>query len=73
MINYQLPIISDVELAIFNILGQKVATLIEEKQPAGLYQVEWDASNFSSGVYYYRLKAGDFQDVKKLGGFLTWL
>ena len=43
-----------------------MAMLVSEKQNAGIYQIEWDASKFSSGVYYYVLKAGDFQDVKKM-------
>ena len=58
--------INDVDLSIYNILGQKVATLVNEKQKAGSYQVEWDASGFASGVYYYRLEAGDFVDIKKM-------
>jgi hypothetical protein len=65
-IGYQLPAVSDVELSIYNILGQKVATLVSERQNAGIYQVQWDASGFSSGVYYYRIKASEFQDVKKM-------
>jgi hypothetical protein len=65
-IGYQLSAVSDVELSIYNLLGQKVATLVSEKQKAGSHQVEWDGGNFSSGVYYYRIKAGDFQDVKKM-------
>jgi len=55
IINYELPITNDVELSVYNVLGQKVATLVNEKQQAGSYQVEWDASRFSSGVYFYRL------------------
>jgi len=57
IINYELPITSEIELSIYNILGQKVATLVSKKQPAGRYQVEWDASRFASGVYFYRLSA----------------
>jgi flagellar hook assembly protein FlgD len=55
-----------VDLSIYNILGQKVCTLVSEKQKAGYYEFEWDASGFASGVYYYYLKAGKFQDVKKM-------
>jgi hypothetical protein len=55
LINYQLPVTNDVDMSIYNLLGQKVAVLVSEKQPAGLYQVEWDASGFASGIYYYRL------------------
>jgi hypothetical protein len=55
-IEYQLPKLSEVELAIYNLIGQKVATLVSEKQPAGNYKVQWDASSFASGIYLYRLK-----------------
>jgi len=57
VISYQLPKISIVELYIYNILGQKVAELVSEKQPAGMYKVEWGATGFASGVYLYRLSA----------------
>ena len=66
MINYQIPMINDVELSIYNILGQKVATLVNERKQAGYHQVEWDASGLASGIYYYRIEAGEFQDVKKM-------
>jgi hypothetical protein len=66
MIHYQLSITNYIELSIFNVLGQKVATLVSEKQSAGRYQVQWDASGFAAGLYYYRLNAGNFTDVKKI-------
>jgi hypothetical protein len=66
MINYQLPMISDVELSIYNLLGQKIKTLVSERQEAGSHQVEWDASGFSSGVYYYKINAGEYQAVRKM-------
>ena len=56
-IGYQLSALSQVELSIYNLLGQKVATLVAKKQAAGRYQVDWDASGFASGVYVYRLSA----------------
>jgi enterochelin esterase-like enzyme len=56
-----------VDLSIYNILGQKVATLVNKKQMEGNYQIEWDASNFASGVYLYRLSADqDYSQTKKL-------
>ncbi len=55
-INYQLPKNSTVDLAIYNMLGQRVATLVSGKQTAGRYSLQWDASGFASGVYFYRLK-----------------
>jgi len=66
MINYQLPMTSAVELSIYNLLGQKVATLVNERKRAGRHQVEWNAGDFASGVYLYRLTAGDFQQIKKM-------
>ena len=56
-----------VELSVYNILGQNVATLISGKQKAGFYTVEWDAQGMASGVYFYRLRAGnDFVETKKM-------
>jgi parallel beta-helix repeat protein len=55
-----------VNLSIYNLLGQKVATLVSEKQAAGLYEVQWDASRFSSGLYYYRIQTPEFQAVRKM-------
>jgi hypothetical protein len=66
IINYELPITNYVDLSIYNNLGQKILTLVDKQQKAGYYQVEWDATNYASGIYYYRLKAGDFHDVKKM-------
>jgi hypothetical protein len=43
-----------------------VATLVSEKQKAGYHQVDWDASGYASGVYYYKLVAGDFRQVRKM-------
>jgi hypothetical protein len=66
MINYQLSINSDVDLSVYNLLGQRIATLVSENQSAGQHSVQWDASGFSSGVYYYILKAGEYRDYNKM-------
>ncbi len=66
VISWQLPVGSHVNLSIYNILGEKVANLVSERQAAGHHQVEWDASRFSSGVYYYVIKSGEFQAFKKM-------
>jgi photosystem II stability/assembly factor-like uncharacterized protein len=66
IINYELPKTNDVILSIYNLLGQNVAILVNEQQIAGHHQIEWDASGYASGVYYYRIEAGEFQDVKKM-------
>jgi hypothetical protein len=65
-IGYQLPAVSDVELSIYNLLGQKIAILVSKRQDTGEYIVEWNASELSNGIYYYRLKTREFQDVKKM-------
>ena len=56
VINYELRITDYVNLSIYNILGQKVASLVDKKQQAGSYNVQWDASAFASGVYFYILE-----------------
>jgi Leucine-rich repeat (LRR) protein len=66
MIHYQLPLISDVRLAVYNVLGQKIITLVSERQEAGHYQVQWDAGKVSNGIYYYHFQAGDYHDLKKM-------
>jgi len=66
IINYELRMTNDVELSIYNSLGQKVVTLVSGIQKAGVYQIEWDASGFASGVYFYKLQAGEFVAVKKM-------
>ena len=55
-IGYQLSAISDVELSIYNLIGQKVAILVTEKQSAGSHLVEWDATGFASGSIISVLK-----------------
>ena len=65
-IKYDLPKESMVQLIIYNILGEKVAELVNTFQKAGSYNVEWNANKFASGVYIYRIKAGDFISSKKL-------
>jgi protocatechuate 3,4-dioxygenase beta subunit len=54
-----------VELNLYNMLGQQVASLVYEKQEAGIHQVRWDGSGFPSGMYFYRIQSGDFCAVKK--------
>ena len=66
VIDYSLPIRSDVKLIIYNLRGQEVTFLINGNMPAGNHQVIWDASNVSSGIYFYRLQAGDFVQTRKM-------
>jgi glucose/arabinose dehydrogenase len=66
-ISYSLPENSDIDLSIYNLLGQKIATIFSGSLPAGNYKNEWDASAFGAGVYFYRLKTGSgFTQTKKL-------
>jgi tetratricopeptide (TPR) repeat protein len=64
-IRFQIPNDGVVSLKVFNMLGQEVATLVNEAQPAGSYSVPFDGSKLSSGVYIYTLKAGSFTASKK--------
>jgi len=71
IINYQLPAMSNVELTIYNQLGQIIRILIHESQPAGAYQIPWDGrdnagESIANGVYLYRFKAGSFIQVRKM-------
>jgi len=65
-IGYALPRDCQVKLEVFNILGQKVATLVDGEQRAGYKSVKWDASSFSSGIYFYRLQTGNFVQTRKM-------
>ncbi len=66
IIHYQIPATSDVRIDIYDILGRKVAILVDEKQPAGYHQTIWNADGRSSGVYFYRIQAGDFIETKRM-------
>ncbi|MEX0846125.1 MAG: T9SS type A sorting domain-containing protein [Balneolaceae bacterium] len=66
-IQYEIAKGANVQIDVFDILGQKVATLVNNRyQQAGTYSINFDASNFSSGMYFYVLKAGDFTQTKKM-------
>lgn len=65
-ISFDLPSASYVNLTIYNVLGQNVTTLIDKKMDAGHHEIEWDASNNSSGVYFYRISADNFSQTKKM-------
>jgi len=66
MISYSLPSNSNVSLIIYNSLGQEVTSLVNTYQKAGNYKVDFDASSMSSGVYFYKLSAGDYTETKKM-------
>jgi hypothetical protein len=66
IIRYLLPITCNIDLSIYNILGQKVVSLVSEKQNAGNYTVEWDATGFPTGIYFYSIKTDKFKSVGKM-------
>lgn len=65
-IRYSLAKAANVKLVIYNILGQRVATLVDNRMNAGQHSVEFDATRFATGVYFYRLDAGQYVSVKKM-------
>jgi uncharacterized protein (DUF362 family) len=66
MITYQLSKTSYVRLTVYDITGRVVTTLVDGEKAAGSYSIPWNASNISSGVYFYKLTAGNFSQVKKM-------
>jgi len=65
-IRYELSHASRVSLRVYDTLGQEVATLVNETKTAGVYNLEFDAGRLASGVYFYRIQAGDFVQTKKM-------
>jgi hypothetical protein len=66
IISWQSPVSSWQTLKIYDVMGNEVATLVDEYKSAGRYEVEFDASNLSSGIYFYKLQAGAFAETKKM-------
>jgi len=65
-IKYALPEASHVNISIYNLLGHEIASLVNEQQPAGYHQAIWNANSKPSGMYFYKLKAGEFTETKKM-------
>ena len=70
-ISFELPVGEFVQLEVYNLIGQKVRTLLNENRPAGVQQVTWDARDdtgreLPAGIYYYQLKSSDFQQTRKM-------
>jgi hypothetical protein len=66
VISFQLPVSSNVTLKVFDVLGNEVATLVNEEKPSGIYNVQFTMNNLISGVYFYQLKAGNYFETKKM-------
>jgi S-formylglutathione hydrolase FrmB len=65
-IKYQLPISSKVKIAVYDLLGKELSVLVNDNLIPGNYEVEWNAVNYPSGVYFYKLTAGDYVQTKKM-------
>jgi hypothetical protein len=66
IIKYQIPALSFVTLKVYDVLGNEIATLVNEEKPSGKYEVKFDATGLPSGVYFYKLQAGTFVKTKKM-------
>jgi hypothetical protein len=65
-IKYSVPQASQVQIKVFDVLGNEIETLVNEEKPAGTYELTWNAADLPSGVYFYQLKAGSFIETKKM-------
>lgn len=65
-IKYSVQSSQNIKLVVYDILGKEISTLVNEKQSPGIYEVTFDASNYPSGVYFYKLSADNFSEIKKM-------
>jgi hypothetical protein len=65
-ISYKIHEAGNVSLKVYNVLGTEVATLVDEYKPAGSYTIKFNASNISSGIYFYKLTTGNYSEIKKM-------
>jgi flagellar hook assembly protein FlgD len=65
-ITYSIPEASLVTIKIYDITGNDLETLINEEKVVGAYEITWDGSNYPSGIYFYKIEAGNFVETKKL-------
>ncbi|HEX7357277.1 MAG TPA: M1 family aminopeptidase [Ignavibacteriaceae bacterium] len=65
-IKYQIPVSGNVTLTLYNTLGQEILQLVNGLQNAGVYEVKFDGSNLTSGIYFYQLESGTFSQIRKL-------
>ncbi|KPJ49076.1 MAG: hypothetical protein AMJ41_03655 [candidate division Zixibacteria bacterium DG_27] len=65
-IEYELPLASDVAIRIYDLLGREVETLLQKDQKAGRYAIDWNSPDIPSGIYFYKVQAGEFTETKKM-------
>ena len=68
---YKVPVRADIKLVVFNLLGQRINTLVDETKPAGTYSVDWDGTDQSgrtvaAGIYFYQMTAGEYSEARKM-------
>ena len=66
IISFQIPAISNVKLKIYDVLGREVTTLVNKEMKAGSYKVDFNSSGLASGIYFYKITAGNFSEIKKM-------
>ena len=65
-IEYSIPQLSNVVMKVFDVLGNEIETLVSEEKPTGAYELNWNAQQMPSGIYFYQLRAGSFIETKKM-------
>ena len=65
-ITYHLPKASNVKLKVYDIIGNEIATLVDEEESAGVYEINFNHNKLASGVYLYKLQAGGFTETRKM-------
>ena len=64
--SYEIPVISFVTMKIYDVLGKEISTLINREEPAGVHEFDFDAGKLASGIYLYKIKAGTFEQTRKM-------
>jgi hypothetical protein len=65
-IEFSIPSDNNVEIKVYNVIGMEVATILNERRQAGTHSIEFNASNLSSGIYFYKIVSGKYSEIKKM-------
>jgi len=65
-IRYEIPEMSFVTIKVYDVLGKQILSLVNEEKSAGNYEIEFNGKELASGIYYYRISAGNFSQTKKM-------